>query len=224
MRFYFKIILPVFSVLLIFSCGGKPEGPGGIEHKDDTVKSKAVSIDTFYIDSSEVGGDNKKYVSFKERYLQVITLLKQKKFNSLSEMIHPEKGLRFSPYAFVSKKDPVFMFMDSAGFAGGTEKYSWGNYDGSGMPIKLSLSEYFKKFIFDKDYSNAPVVKENEFTGSGNTKNNTREFYPKAETVDFHFPGTEKSNNMDWSTLRLVFEKEGNNYFLVGIIHDQWTI
>jgi (p)ppGpp synthase/HD superfamily hydrolase len=29
---------------------------------------------------------------------------------------------------------------------------------------------------------------------------------------------------MDWRSLRLVFEKKNDIWYLVGIIHDQWTI
>ncbi|WP_268240815.1 hypothetical protein [Paenibacillus albidus] len=29
---------------------------------------------------------------------------------------------------------------------------------------------------------------------------------------------------MDWQSLRLVFGKEGSQWVLMGIIHDQWTI
>ncbi len=29
---------------------------------------------------------------------------------------------------------------------------------------------------------------------------------------------------MDWCSLRLVFEKWGAQYYLVGVVHDQWTI
>jgi hypothetical protein len=29
---------------------------------------------------------------------------------------------------------------------------------------------------------------------------------------------------MDWQSLRLVFEETAGNWYLVGIVHDQWTI
>jgi hypothetical protein len=29
---------------------------------------------------------------------------------------------------------------------------------------------------------------------------------------------------MDWRSLRLVFEEQGGSWYLVGIVHDQWTI
>jgi hypothetical protein len=29
---------------------------------------------------------------------------------------------------------------------------------------------------------------------------------------------------MDWESLRLVFQEEGGVWYLVGVIHDEWTI
>jgi hypothetical protein len=42
---------------------------------------------------------------------------------------------------------------------------------------------------------------------------------------EFYFPGFDpKYDGMDWRALRLVFKKENEKLYLVGIIHDQWTI
>ena len=42
--------------------------------------------------------------------------------------------------------------------------------------------------------------------------------------IDYHFSGfDQKLNGMDWVSLRLVFEKQNGQYFIVAIIHDQWT-
>jgi hypothetical protein len=51
------------------------------------------------------------------------------------------------------------------------------------------------------------------------------EVYPDATVVEFHFPGfEEKYEGMDWKSLRVVVEKLDNKWYVVGIIHDQWTI
>lgn len=43
--------------------------------------------------------------------------------------------------------------------------------------------------------------------------------------VEYHFPGFEKKyEGKDWKSLRLVFEKKNDRWYLVGIVHDQWTI
>ena len=51
------------------------------------------------------------------------------------------------------------------------------------------------------------------------------EYYQSAVVVEFYFPGFDPQYaGMDWRSLRLVFMQQGSDWFLVGIIHDQWTI
>ena len=43
--------------------------------------------------------------------------------------------------------------------------------------------------------------------------------------MEYHFPGIDpKFEGMDWRSLRLVFEQKNCTWYLVGIIHAQWTI
>jgi hypothetical protein len=42
--------------------------------------------------------------------------------------------------------------------------------------------------------------------------------------VEYYFPGFDlQLQGMDWRSLRLVFTLYDNTWYLVGIIHDQWT-
>jgi len=72
----------------------------------------------------------------------------------------------------------------------------------------------------------APDVTYNSETlSSGNLINNIRESYPAAIIVEYHFPGfEEKYGGMDWTSLWLVFEKQGSEWYLVGLVHGEWTI
>ena len=156
----------------------------------------------------------------------IIEAIKNRNIDRWTSFIHPEKGVRFSPYAHVNvQTDQVF---SSAGFrrAWGTkERYVWGAYDGTGDPIKLTLPEYYQKFIYDQDFANAPIIGYNTVVGRGNTLNNILQTYPQAEVVEYHFPGfREEYQGMDWRSLWLVLEKHGEDWYLVGIVHDQWTI
>ena len=61
--------------------------------------------------------------------------------------------------------------------------------------------------------------------GKGNTLNNIAQVYPNGEFVEFHFTGFDTQyEGMDWTSLRLVFEENNGTWFLIGIVHDQWTI
>ena len=61
--------------------------------------------------------------------------------------------------------------------------------------------------------------------GQGNSINNIAQIYPSAVTVEYHFEGFEEEYaGLDWRSLRLVFEASGGTWYLVGIVHDEWTI
>ena len=54
---------------------------------------------------------------------------------------------------------------------------------------------------------------------------NQFEIYDNAIVVEYYFPGFNPDYaGMDWESLRLVFEQYENDWKLVGIIHNQWTI
>jgi hypothetical protein len=159
-----------------------------------------------------------------ERAEQVIASLKDKDLTSLSGYIHPQLGLRFSPYASVKDTDQVFPADKIAALMADTTGYTWGAFDGSGAPIDLTFTDYFSKFIYDVDFANAPQLAINHRLGVSTTIDNSAEFYPGAMMVEYYFPGFDPQYaGMDWRSLRLVFMEDNNTWYLVGIIHDQWT-
>jgi len=159
------------------------------------------------------------------RSQEVLLALKQKDMKKLASFVHPTKGVRFTPYSYVNlKEDLVFQSSNLKSVLEDTTRHLWGYYDATGKPIKETFLKYYDKFVYDQDFSNAEKIGFQKILGSGNTANNVFEVYPQAIVVEYFFSGfNPKLDGMDWESLRLVFEKEGDNWFLVGIIHDQWT-
>ena len=60
--------------------------------------------------------------------------------------------------------------------------------------------------------------------GVGNTYENLNIFFPDAKVAEYYIPGTEKYAHLDWKSLRLVYEIYKGKYYLVAIVHNQWTI
>ena len=145
---------------------------------------------------------------------------------TLATFVHPTKGVRFSPYGYIrtDKEDLVFKRSEISGLLASRRVYNWGTYDGSGDAIKLNFPAYYKKFVYNQDFARAPQVGYNRIVKQGNTIVNVKEAYPRAAFVEYHFPGSKKADRMDWNSLRLIFEKSGGRWYLVGISHDQWTI
>jgi hypothetical protein len=159
-----------------------------------------------------------------DRAAQVIAALMDKNMTALSGYVHPQLGLRFSPYAFVRVTDQVFSVDKIAGLWVDGTVYTWGAYDGSGASIDLTFADYYSKFIYDVDFANAPQLALNHRLGVSTSMDNSHEFYPGAMIVEFYFPGFDPQfEGMDWRSLRLVFMEDNTTWYLVGVIHDQWT-
>src|SRR5690606_19219061 len=100
-----------------------------------------------------------------------------------------------------------------------TQTMLWGQYDGTGDPIELSVKDYLEKFVYDVDFLNAEEVNINASSSSGNIMNNIGTAYAGADYVENYFAGfNPEFQGMDWRALRLVFKKEGDSYFLIGIV------
>ena len=155
---------------------------------------------------------------------QVINALAEKDLETVAEFVNPEMGVRLSPYAFVRESHQVFYPETLPGLVESDAVFVWGRYDGSGEPIELTFNEYYEEFVYSSDFANAEQTAVNERLGQGNTINNIPEFYPESSYVEYYIPGTEENNQMDWESLRLVFVQRNEIWFLVGIVHDQWTI
>lgn len=163
------------------------------------------------------------------RARQALAALKAGDMRRFAAFVHPQKGVRFSPYASVlPDEDRVLKRNQLAQIWASSKRYNWGGggYDGSGDPIRLTLRKYHQRFIFDHDFTRAKNIAYNPANMShGNTPNNISAIYPNSIAVEYHFPGFKaKFDGMDWSSLWLVFEKTGGQWYLVGIVHDEWTI
>jgi len=166
-----------------------------------------------------------KLVSAPEKGVEILTAMKSSDMDTLSKFIHPLKGVRFSPYTNVKESDVVFLPEMIKTAPALSRSFMWGAYDGSGEPIDLGFGQYFEKFVNDHDYLNAEKKSINEPIGSGNMINNVSEFYPGAMVLEYYFSGFDPQyEGMDWASLKLVFEEFNGGLYLVGVVHDGWTI
>jgi hypothetical protein len=161
-----------------------------------------------------------------QRADELLEAIAAKDGEAMAEFVHRVKGVRFSPYAFVSlEEDQVFDKEGMQDFFRDDNIYLWGIYDGIGDEINLTHGEYYDEFIYTWDFKNAEEVGYNEVLSGGNTIENQFEVYENPIIVEYYFPGLfPEDGAMDWKGLRLVFEQYEGEWVLVGIIHSQWTI
>ncbi|NLY44453.1 MAG: hypothetical protein GX053_00430 [Tissierella sp.] len=228
MKIYMKLIL-IITVLSLTLVGCTVDDNkddtdlnAQLEEKDERIAELEEELENLRrVDEGEDLSDNLLVTT-----VNVLELLKDKDMDDLSDFIHPTKGVRFSPYGYVDVDNhQVFSAEEVANLKDGTEFYIWGSYDGSGESIELNFNDYYNEFIFDKDFSNPQIIGNNVTISQGNSLDNISEVYENGHFIELHFKGFDPQyEGMDWASLKLVFETVDGDWYLVGIVHDQWTI
>lgn len=156
----------------------------------------------------------------------VTDALQSKDYETLAAYVHPSRGVTFTPYSTVDPQhDQHFSADQIKNLAQDTTTYTWGYEDGRGDPIQMTISEYFERFVFDADYTQAPQVGVDQIITSGNALENLTQVYSDCHFVDFCYLGRDPANEgLDWCSLKLVFAGENAAWYLVGVVHGEWTI
>ncbi|HBE79575.1 MAG TPA: hypothetical protein DDW65_17635 [Firmicutes bacterium] len=157
----------------------------------------------------------------------VINLLQNGNLEQLVKYVHPKLGLHFSPFAFVDfKKDQAFSRKRLAEFFNDHHQYTWGYNEENGLPIRLTTADYYRTFVWDRAYADTSEISYSQNGDKEFTTSNCFEVYPQAIIVEFRVSEFAAKGNPDtnWRSIRLVFVECGKNWYLVNIIHDQWTL
>ncbi|MBD2845788.1 copper amine oxidase N-terminal domain-containing protein [Paenibacillus sp. IB182496] len=157
---------------------------------------------------------------------KVLAALADEEMQTLAKYVHPEKGVRFTPYSYIdATADVRLMPAELEDALGDPQSRVWGAFDGSGEPIAMDFGAYYERFVYPLDYREADQTSYNKQLFSGNALNNVRTVYPGAIVVEYHFDGQNAQyGGLDWHSLRLVFESYEGEWKLVGLINDEWTI
>jgi len=196
-----------------------------------------VGIGTFvlihtFIGVSPLNGNGSETVSSDDVANKEITMLafsvleyiSNDDFDSLSQVVHPEFGIVFSPCATIDlTTDRRFSANQIAVLDMDTNVYIWGVHNGSGEPIRMTPAEYLEVFVQAEEHLSSSIIGVNQIVRSGNALENIAEIFPSVEFVDFHIPGDEQGDGHDWRSLRLGFEEYDGYLKLVSIIHSKWT-
>lgn len=156
---------------------------------------------------------------------EILTVIKARAYTKLADYFHPVLGVRFSPYAYVDTlRNVKLSSLEFKRELLKADPLRWGEFDGSGDPIVLTVPAYFDKFVYNADFLNAEKTSFNKMFGHGNSLNNLTTIYSGNDFTESYFSGFDpKYNGMDWTCLRLVYQEYDGKLFLIAIIHDQWT-
>lgn len=206
-----------FLIIISTIIGCKKNEPKPVQNHSDSLTEHSVKNHKPEISTS-------KEESVKKINDEILHALKTKNYKHFAEFIHPEKGVRFSMYAFISvNEDKNFSKADFIKYLPTKTVFTWGARDGSGDAHQSTIKEYLNDWVFVKDFSQSSYTL-NAFQAGGNSLNNLKEIYPDTDFTENYIKPVGKNNELDWNTLRLVFKQFQGKYYLVAVINDKWTI
>lgn len=222
--FLLGVVLGAFLLFLTLTRGWLPNTRVTI-----VTGTSSSSVNTISTAPSDNGSGRTADLSGHEvllsRSVEVAQYIRDENWSALAGAVHPEKGVTFTPYSSVEADDPCFTPEEVAAFGSDTKNYLWGYADGSGAPLTLTPADYFQRYVFNADYTQAPFLAVNRVISSGNAVENVADAYPDASFVEFYYDGLDEVNEgFDWCALKLVFEPYEGRLMLVGVIHSEWTI
>ena len=158
----------------------------------------------------------------------VLSALKAGDIQTLATLVDTELGVPLTPDATVDPHSDLTFLPDQLSQAGANgTRYVWGYTQGKGDPITMTLPEYLDAYVFNIDYTQAPIIGVDSILSSGNSLENVQDAYPESRFLEYYFPGQDpEMGGLDWCALKLVFRDPDRTggYRLIGIIHSEWTI
>ncbi len=162
--------------------------------------------------------------SLGNRAERVMALLKTRSLDSLAIFIHPEKGVRFAPYGFISAQTNVLFTRSEFAKAFKDKRiHFWGRYDATGKKMRMTFKDYYSRYVYDRPFDATKYVSVNEVQRT-NFVQNIFDVYPDCIFVDYLFLGSKDFEEMDWKSLRLIFEEFEGQWYLIHVVHDEWTM
>src|SRR5690554_2089380 len=97
-------------------------------------------IDSFSIQQDSISVIKEEEISVSDLTEKILGQIKDKDYTSLIQYIHPDSGLRFSPYGYINlNTDIVIKPNQFRAMINDPTKLVWGHYDGSGDDINLTF-------------------------------------------------------------------------------------
>ncbi len=160
-----------------------------------------------------------------DRAKEAVQALKDKNLVLLSRMVHPSKGIVFSSSVCMdaNAKTLTRQQVQALSFVDPSQFQTVVN-NCSAEPMDFTFSEFYKRFIYDVDYSTTGRIFVDDDFEHGECPNNVDEVYPDADIVEFLYPSSdqEEAYGVPWKALFLVFEKgDDEQYYLVAIAHGE---
>ena len=216
-----KNIIALACTVLFFSCNQSGSNKEPVTKNDPQTTTVA--------DNPEKGTDvvvikKNDTASLIKMANEILMAAKTRDYQKFASFIHPEKGVRFSPFSHIDTAvDKRFSGNELITLAKQKKKINWGS--GYAETEKLTADQYFAQCVYDADYLTIGKISVNKINRGGTAEMiNVLDVYPGHDIVEFFIPGKDKAaEGMDWSAVRLIFEMKDDMPYLVAVVYDHWT-
>lgn len=151
---------------------------------------------------------------------EIVRHFMDKDMTDMIRHVHPDHGVRFSPTPHLSESDMRFTHKQMLNLFKDRTVYTWGALPGSDTPLRSTFADYYTKYVYARDFSQATELSYNKAARGGMVGNNSTTFFEGSRFIDYHFPET-APDAKNWHTLRLVFMPWRDNWLLVAVVNDQ---
>jgi hypothetical protein len=156
---------------------------------------------------------------------ETLEAFKRRDGAALAALAHPSRGVRFSPYAYLTPSNIVLSAAQLLNAFTDPTKRTWGISDGRGDPITLNFADYTATYIYGRDFATSSQTAYNKTIGMGNTIDNTADIFPNAIMFEAYDPGPDpRLKDTQWQCIRLLLERSNDRWYVVGVVHGEWTI
>ncbi|WP_223811990.1 septum formation initiator family protein [Geobacillus sp. 46C-IIa] len=141
-------------LLLVSDCVNEAGGKAHLAKLNQQIQEQAQLIDQLKQQNEELAKKAAEWQTMNDERvlsaaLAIVEALKAKDMDRLAMYVHPDKGVRFSPYGHVDiANDVVFAKDELPSLMESSRIYRFGTFDGSGEPIMMTFSDYFQKFVY----------------------------------------------------------------------------
>jgi len=154
-----------------------------------------------------------------------LKFIRDRNYESLSELVHPQKGIIFVPYGYVDYNEHLtFSAEQIKDFSNTTTVYTWGVVNQSADMIDLTIEDYFNRYVYNKDFITTEQIAINYIIGISNAIENVKDIFPDSYFVEFYDKGTEEYAGLDWASLKIVMEEYDGEFKIVAIIHSDYVM
>lgn len=215
----YKIAVSLCVCAFLVSCGNTPEQKNVVP---EVVSSGSV-ISALSL-HKEVNSEIQPVLEKKSLY--VLSLLQKSDFSALASVVHPEQGLLLSADTYFD--DTTFprrtlQRKELAGFLTNTTTLTWGRNGYSETPIQMTGKDFWETRLYTKRIAqNVPRAYDDVLVTDMNKEaavEAIQKKFPGSHFVEYKVVAT--ADEREWS-LRLVFNEYKGQWYLSGIVRDQF--